>query len=140
LPKADPTKKPGTTGQRGEFLVAEMLMKHGWVVAQPLSSTSVFDFLIGKGGKLWRRLQVKTTLEKHKYPNSSEHYQFQLVHGLSKKKRYTAEQVDFFVCCALDARRFWVIPFAAVNAACLKIYNGKSSRLCKYEDAWDLLN
>jgi len=115
-------------------------MKHGWVVAQPLSSTSVFDFLIGKGGKLWRRLQVKTTLEKHRYPNSSEHYQFQLVHGLSKKKRYTAEQVDFFVCCALDARRFWVIPFAAVNAACLKIYNGKSSRLCKYEDAWDLLN
>lgn len=140
MPKRSPALNLGTIGQRGELLVAEMLMKHGWFVAQPMSSSSVFDLLAGKGGKTWRRLQVKTTLEKHKYSQCSEHYQFQLSHGMTSKKRYTAAQVDFFVCCALDSKRFWVLPFAQATTTCLKIYNGKDSRLHKYEDAWDLLD
>jgi len=114
-------------------------MKHGWSVAQPMSSTSVFDLLAGEGGKIWRRLQIKTTLEKHKYPQSSEHYQFQLAHGVAAKKRYTADQIDFFICCALDTHRFWILPFDKATTVCLKIYNGKHNRMQEYEDAWGLL-
>jgi hypothetical protein len=36
-------------------------------------------------------------------------------------------EVDYFICCALDAQRFWVIPFKEVSAITLKIYNGTKS-------------
>ena len=67
------------------------------------------------------------------------HYQFQLARGPSCKRRYTADQVDFFVCCALDTHRFWVLPFEAVTVVTLKIYNGTDSKFHRYEDAWVLL-
>jgi hypothetical protein len=59
--------------------------------------------------------------------------------GPSSKTRYTADQVDYFVCCALDSRRFWVIPFEEATVITLKIYNGKDSKFHSYEDAWGLL-
>jgi len=36
-------------------------------------------------------------------------------------------EVDCFICCDLDAQRFWVIPFKEVSAITLKIYNGTKS-------------
>ena len=36
-------------------------------------------------------------------------------------------EVDYFICCDLDAQRFWVIPFKEVSAITLKIYNGTKS-------------
>ena len=36
-------------------------------------------------------------------------------------------EVDCSICCALDAQRFWVIPFKEVSAITLKIYNGTKS-------------
>ena len=56
-----------------------------------------------------------------------------------KQKRYTADQVDFFVCCALDTLRFWILPFEAASVTTLKIYNGEDSKFHRYEDAWLLL-
>jgi len=128
------------TGPRGELLVAEQLLGRGWIVAPPIGDNDPFDLMVNKGAR-FLRIQIKTTLEQHTYQCNRPHYQFQLAHGTSSttKKRYTAEQVDFFVCCALDARRFWVLPFEAANVTNLKIYNGKTSRFHCYEDAWNLL-
>jgi hypothetical protein len=47
--------------------------------------------------------------------------------------------VDFFVFCALDSQRFWVLPFEAAADVTLKIYNGEDTRFHRYEDAWILL-
>ena len=47
--------------------------------------------------------------------------------------------MDFFVCCALDSHRFWVLPFEAATVTTLKIYNGEDSKFYRYEDAWVLL-
>ena len=55
--------------------------------------------------------------------------------GPSSKTRYTVDQVDFFVICALDSQRFWVLPFEAATVVTLKIYNGKDSKFYRYEDA-----
>ena len=125
-------------GQRGELLVAEKLIGKGWSVAHPIGDNDPFDLVVNKGDR-FLRIQVKATLEKHKYNQSRSHYQFQLAHGPSSKTRYTAEQVDFFVCCALDSQRFWVLPFEAATVITLKIYNGVDSRFHRYEDAWILL-
>jgi hypothetical protein len=124
--------------------VAEKLIEQDWSVAPPFGNTDPFDLLANKGDR-FLRLQIKTTLEQHTYQCNRPHYQFTLSHGASTatKKRYTAEQVDFFVCCALDTRRFWVIPFEAATVITLKIYSGKTSgktsRFHRYEDAWNLL-
>ena len=126
------------TGQRGELLVAEKLIGQGWSVAPPLGDNDPFDLLVNNGDR-FLRLQVKATLEKHTYSQSRPHYQFQLAHSPSSKTRYTADQVDFFVCCALDSRRFWVLPFEAATVITLKIYNGEDGKFHRYEDAWVLL-
>ena len=127
-----------STGQRGELLVAERLIGKGWSVAHPMADAP-YDLLAIKGGR-FLRLQVKATLEKHLHKGKTRpHYQFQLAHGLSSKKRYTADQVDFFVCCALDSQRFWIIPFPDATVVTLKIYNGEGGKFHKFEDAWVLL-
>jgi len=127
-----------STGQRGELLVAEKLIEHGWSVAHPLSDTARFDLLVVKGEQFYR-IQVKATLKQHSYKDSRPHYQFQLAHGLSAKKRYEAGDVDFFICCAIDSLRFWVIPFAEAKSITTKIYNGTKGRFHKFEGAWHLM-
>ena len=126
------------TGPRGELLVAEKLIGRGWSVAQPFGDKDPFDLLVNKSDR-FLRIQVKSTLEKHRYNKSRSHYQFQLARGPSSKTRYTADQVDFFVCCALDSHRFWVLPFEVATTITLKIYNGEDSKFHRYEDAWVLL-
>lgn len=127
-----------STGQRGELLVAEKLIEHGWSVAHPLSDTARFDLLTVKADR-FLRIQVKATLEQHSYRDSRPHYQFQLAHGLSAKKPYDACDVDFFILCAIDSLRFWIVPFNAVRTITTKIYNGTRGRFHKFEGAWDLL-
>ena len=125
-------------GQRGELLVAERLIAHGWGVAHPLSDTARFDLLTVKGDRMLR-VQVKSTQKQHSYKDSRPHYQFQLAHGLSSKKRYDPHDVDFFICCALDTQKFWVIPYGAIRSLTLKIYNGKTGKIHAYREAWHLL-
>ena len=125
-------------GQRGELLVAERLIEQGWSVAHPLSDTAPFDLLVAKGER-FRRIQVKATLKQHRYPSASPHYQFQCAHGLGSKKRHNKGEVDFFICCALNALRFWVIPFNEIKTITTKIYNGNKGRFNKFEEAWNLL-
>ena len=126
------------TRPRGELLVAERLIGRDWIVAPPIGDNDPFDLMVNKGTR-FLRIQVKTTLEQHKYKCNRPHYQFQLARGPSSKRKYTADQVDFFVCCALDSKRFWVLPFAAATVITLKIYNGTDSKFHRYEDAWVLL-
>lgn len=128
------------TGARGELLVAERLMAHGWVVTAPLATAAQYDLLAVKGGGVFRRVQVKTTASQHRYKSARPHYQFQLARGLGSKKRYSPDELDFFVCCALDSRRFWVIPYGSVTVITLKIYNGSESRIHDNESAWGLLD
>jgi len=130
------------TGSRGELLVAEQLMSRGWIVTTPLATAPHFDLLATKPGTkpggAFLRIQVKTTLKQRTDPKL--HYQFQLARGLSSKKRYSADEIDFFVCCCIADMRFWIIPFEEATMITLKIYNGKDSRLHSYEDAWELLD
>ena len=83
--------------------MAEKLIGQGWSVAPPLGDNDPFDLLVNKGDR-FLRLQVKATLEQHNYKSNRTHYQFQLARGPSCKRRYTADQVDFFVCCAMDSQ------------------------------------
>ena len=52
---------------------------------------------------------------------------------------YSADEIDFFVCCCITNMKFWVLPFKAVTVITLKIYNGVDSKFHRYEDAWNLL-
>ena len=128
------------TGVRGELLVSEKLISKGWSVAKPIGDGDPYDLLACKEAKSLR-IQIKSTLGAHSYKSHpSPHYQFQLAHGLSSKKRYSKEEVDFFICCALDVKRFWIIPFEDATVLTLKIYNGEAgSKFHRYEDAWILL-
>ena len=126
-------------GVRGELLVAEKLISKGWAVSIPIGDSDPFDIVANKDDKV-RRIQVKTTLVQHTYPSSRPHYQFQLAKGKSSKSPYLIGQVDFFVCCALDSLRFWVIPFPEVRTITAKVYNGNKGRFCKFEQAWHLLD
>tara|TARA_Y100001973_G_C5164452_1_gene315307 strand:- start:1072 stop:1461 length:390 start_codon:yes stop_codon:yes gene_type:complete len=123
-------------GKRGELLAAEKLIEHGWDIALPIDS-SVFDLIALKENRRWR-IQVKSTLQKHSYENNSPHYQFQLAKGKSYKHKYQKGELDFFICVALDARRFWVFPFGALDQFTVKIYDS-NSRFREYENAWELL-
>jgi len=125
------------TGPRGELLVAEQLMARDWIVTTPLATAPHFDLLATKPGGAFLRIQVKTTLKRRTDPKL--HYQFQLARGPSCKKRYSADEIDFFVCCCITDMKFWIIPFEAATVITLKIYNGKASRFHSYEDAWNLL-
>ena len=126
-------------GVRGELLVAEKLISKGWAVSFPIGDSDPFDIITNRDDKV-RRIQVKTTLSQHTYPSSRTHYQFQLAKGKSSKTPYLEGQVDFFICCALDSLRFWVIPFTEVRTITAKIYSGNKGRFCKFEGAWHLLD
>jgi hypothetical protein len=128
------------TGPRGELLVAEQLMAHGWTVTAPLVTAAHYDLLAVKERGVFRRIQVKTTAGQHTYKSSRPHYSFQLARGPGSRKRYSPDELDFFVCCALDAHRFWVIPYDVNAAICIKIYNGTGSKIHDYESAWWLLD
>lgn len=130
-----------SAGVRGELLVAEKLISKGWAVSLPVGDNDPFDIIANREGKI-RRIQVKTTLGIHEYPTSRPHYQFQLAKGKSSKTRYNGGQIDFFVCCALDSLRFWVIPLTETGTVTAKIYSGtgNKSRFAKFEDAWGLLD
>jgi len=139
LPESEPTKNRRAIGQRGEFLVAEKLLEHGWNIAHPLSDSSAFDLLASKGRKIWR-IQIKTTQSLVHYPSeNSPNFQFQTNHGCKTKVMYDKSTVDFFICCALDCSKFWVLPFDAVKSVTLKIYGGKKCKYTIYENAWELL-
>ena len=125
-----------SVGQRGELLVAERLLEQGWSVALPLDTTS-YD-LIGVRGDRRVLLQVKSTLHKHDYENNSPHYQFQLAKGKSCKHKYKAGELDFFICVALDSKRFRVFPFGKLDQFTVKVYDS-NSRFREYEGAWELL-
>jgi hypothetical protein len=57
-----------------------------------------------------------------------------------RRRGYSKEEIDFFICCGLDVKRFWIVPFADTTVLTLKIYNGDNgSKFHKYEDAWILL-
>ena len=123
-------------GKRGELLAAEKLIEHGWDIALPIDS-KVFDLIALKEDRRWR-IQVKSTLRKHDYKNTSPHYQFQLAKGKSFKHKYEASELDFFICVALDSHRFWIFPFADLDKFTVKVYDN-SARYREYENAWELL-
>ena len=127
-------------GVRGELLVAEKLISKGWAVSLPIGDSDPFDIIANKDDKV-RRIQVKTTMNQHTYPSNRKHYQFQLAKGKAPKKTpYLEGQVDFFICCALDSLRFWVIQFTEVRTITAKIYSGEKTRYFKFEGAWHLLD
>jgi hypothetical protein len=139
LPKSTQTKSSRSIGQRGEFLVAEKLLEHGWDIAHPLSDSSPFDLLVSKGDRIWR-IQIKTTRGLIMYKSStSPNFQFQTNHGCRVKSMYDKALVDFFIFCALDCMKFWVLPFVAVRSMTTKIYGGRNCKFAIYANAWDLL-
>ena len=125
-----------SVGQRGELLVAERLLEQGWSVALPFDTTTFA--LVGVKGDRRVLLQVKSTLHKHDYENTTPHYQFQLAKGKSYKHKYEAGELDYFICVALDSKRFWVFPFGKLDQFTVKVYDS-NSRFREFEGAWELL-
>ena len=124
------------TGQRGELLVAEKLLEHGWSVARPFDSAS-YDLVGVKKGRLVC-IQVKSTLGQHHYKNNTPHYQFLLGKGKYSKCQYTRDEVNFYVCVGIDQKRFWIFPFDDIKVITVKIYDS-NPKYRKWENAWELL-
>jgi len=121
-------------------LVAEKLLEHGWDVAHSLGGGSSFDLLVSKDSRIWR-IQVKATQGLVMYGGSSSpNFQFHTNRGCKTKVLYDKSLVDFFVFCALDCLKFWILPFAAVSCMTTKIYGGKNCKYAIYENAWELLD
>ena len=121
-------------------MVAEKLLEHGWDIAHPLSDSSPFDLLVSKGDRIWR-IQIKTTRGLIMYKSStSPNFQFQTNHGCRVKSMYDKALVDFFIFCALDCMKFWVLPFVAVRSMTTKIYGGRNCKFAIYANAWELLD
>ena len=83
-------------------------------------------------------LQVKSTLHKHDYENTTPHYQFHIAKGKSFKHKYQLGELDFFICVALASNRFWIFPFGDLDKFTVKVYDN-SARYREYENAWELL-
>ena len=79
-------------------------------------------------------LQVKSTLHKHDYENTTPHYQFHIAKGKSFKCKYESGELDFFICVALDSHRFWIFPFGDLDKFTVKVYDN-SAKCSEYENA-----
>ena len=60
--------------------------------------------------------------------------------GQSKTRRRSSVEgeLDYFICVALDSKRFWVFPFGKLDQFTVKVYDS-NSRFREYENAWELL-
>jgi len=131
-------KKTISTGLRGELLVTEKLISLDWNVSVPVGQQTVYDFIIQKGKRL-HKVQVKSTegLSSCSKANTSV-FQFSCKRGKSHTS-YSKSDVDFFIFCALDCIKFWVLPIAVVKSTTVKIYTGSRCKYTSYENAWTLL-
>jgi hypothetical protein len=131
------SKKTTSIGLRGELLVTEKLISLGWSVSIPVGQQTVYDFIIQKGKNL-HKVQVKST---ESLSNSSKSntpvFQFSCKHGKSHIS-YSKADIDFFIFCALDCIKFWILPIAAVKGTTIKIYTGSICKYTSYENAWTL--
>ena len=111
------------------------MIAHGRNIAFPVDA-SAFALIAVKGDLNWR-IQVKSTLQKHSYENTTPHYQFDIAKGKSFKHKYESGELDFFICVALDSHRFWILPFGDLDKFTVKVYDN-SARYREYENAWEL--
>ena len=132
-------------GKIGELLTAVELLKHGFMVMWPEIDVG-YDIIADNGTGSLHRLQVKTAQVS---PNGVWYVGF--YHGRLTKKRYTAEDTDYFVVSLNynSQPAFYVIPIAEVTAVKGVFWPaGQHPRYphkwktCKWEgyrDRWDLL-
>jgi hypothetical protein len=124
-------------GDRGELLVAQELIERNWNVAFPFGDNARYD-IIAERNRYFCRIQVKSTEQVIVTPSHGPHYAFSLCHGKLVKESYNKDVIDFFICCAIQCKRFWVLPIEAINCKTLKVFlDGKKYH--EYEGAWDLL-
>jgi uncharacterized protein YqfB (UPF0267 family) len=124
-------------GDRGELLVAQELIERNWNVSFPFGDNARYD-IIAEKDRHFCRIQVKSTENVTMTPRHGPHYAFGLCHGKAVKDPYDKNSIDFFICCAIERKRFWVLPIEKVTFKTLKIFiTGKKHH--EYEGAWDLL-
>ena len=132
------TARVNAIGLRGELLVTERLIALGWAVSVPIGHQSVYDVIAHKE-KYLHKVQIKCTESLMKFVGSNApSFQFSCKHGKANHS-YSKDEVDFFIFCALDCVKFWVLPVNAVKGTHVKIYTGPKCKYGNYENAWNLL-
>jgi hypothetical protein len=138
MPDEPKTTRVNDIGLRGELIVAEKLISLGWSVATPMGSHTYYDLLIHKDSYL-KKVQVKSTESLTRTVGSNApSFQFSCRHGKTHRN-YSKDEVDFFIFCALDCAKFWVLPINSVKTTHVKIYTGPKCKYSNYENAWTLL-
>jgi len=131
-------KKTISTGLRGELLVTEKLISLDWNVSVPVGHQTVYDFIIQKG-KYLHKVQVKSTESLSSVSGKNiPAFQFSCKKG-KYHTSYSKADIDFFIFCALDCIKFWVLPINEVKGTTIKIYTGSRCKYTSYENAWNLL-
>jgi hypothetical protein len=100
-------------GKAGEYIVCADLLLKGYN-AFPIEHNLPYDIVLNIGDKMYR-VQVKTTRDARfvfKDKGKTPSYCFSLSNkGYARKKKYTAEDVDFYALVALDTKEVGYYPF-----------------------------
>ncbi len=131
-------------GKIGELLTAVELLRHGFSVSWPFIDSG-YDLLADTDQGKIHRIQVKTA-----QPNHTGNFYVWFLKGSKVKRKYTSEEVDFFVVSLNynGQQAFYVIPTEVAGSKGIFWPAGqhprypdkwKTCRLEEYRDRWDLL-
>ena len=127
-------------GDRGELLVGEQLVAHGWEISFPFGHNHHYDLVADKKGIILRVHIKSTTAPAKPKSRPGQYFQFACSRGRSGRMRYNNNDCDFFILVAVSPiYRFWIVPFSKVTTRTVKIGDGKN-KYKQYENAWSLLD
>ena len=91
-------------GAVGVAKVIAALFRNGYNALTPVEDFSGYDLVAEKNGNFFR-IQVKSTQGTER---NRVFYRFCTGTGCFAKKRYSASDVDYIICYALDADLYWI--------------------------------
>jgi len=121
-------------GTIGELAFTMKALTHGFHIATPINTSSVYDLILD-GGKL-HKIQVKTTSLEEARKNG---FSFTLGRGSKAKTKYSIGDIDFFALYVQPLDIFYIIPINTVRTIKVRVYPDKlDHKYSKYKEAWHL--
>ena len=93
-------------GYLGNLLVEKEFIKHGFNIFKPILENGKVDLIIEKNNHYFR-VQIKTVT------NNGKHIPFRKIShnmGTYKIKRYTEEDIDFFIGADIETEDLYILP------------------------------
>lgn len=138
----NPRKKPNTkrTGERSEAAFLHKANTLGYVVMKPWGDSERYDFVLGNGGRLFFRIQIKCTDSLR-----AGAYETRATYTVGKSRAvYTTDDIEFIAAHVVPLDIWYIIPVEVCTPQpMLRFYphrNAKKMRLEKYREAWHRLD